>query len=137
MAEVYVFPSPGGFVGGDTVAFLFGQIGKQVQEKVEQETTSPSTLFLDMGTNGEIALVVEESIWATSAAAGPAFEGGNLSCGMAALPGAISSVIFEDERVKLATIGNKRTGRHLRLGGHRNGRWPVAARYHRTGRPPA
>ena len=45
-----------------------------------------------MGTNGEMALVVEETIWATSAAAGPAFEGGNLSCGMAALPGAISSV---------------------------------------------
>ena len=106
-AEVYAFPSPGGYVGGDTVAFLFGQMGKQVQENVEQKTTSPSTLFLDMGTNGEIALVVDESIWATSAAAGPAFEGGNLSCGMAALPGAISSVIFEDGRVKLATIGNK------------------------------
>ena len=45
-----------------------------------------------MGTNGEIALVVEDTVWATSAAAGPAFEGGNLSCGMAALPGAISSV---------------------------------------------
>jgi uncharacterized 2Fe-2S/4Fe-4S cluster protein (DUF4445 family) len=98
-AQVYIFPSPGGFVGGDTVAFLFGVFA----------THPPHTpsLFLDMGTNGEIALVVEESIWATSAAAGPAFEGGNLSCGMAALPGAICSVTFENERVKLATIGNK------------------------------
>jgi uncharacterized 2Fe-2S/4Fe-4S cluster protein (DUF4445 family) len=57
-----------------------------------------------MGTNGEIALVSGETIWATSAAAGPAFEGGNLSCGMAALPGAICSVHIDGERVRLATI---------------------------------
>jgi uncharacterized 2Fe-2S/4Fe-4S cluster protein (DUF4445 family) len=59
-----------------------------------------------MGTNGEIALVVEDTVWATSAAAGPAFEGGNLSCGMAALTGAISSLSIADGRVQLATIGN-------------------------------
>jgi len=59
-----------------------------------------------MGTNGEIALVTGGTVWATSAAAGPAFEGGNLSCGMAALPGAISSVSIVDCKVKLATIGN-------------------------------
>jgi len=104
--RVYIFPSPGGFVGGDTVAFLFGQMGKQVKEKVEVNTIHSSSLFLDMGTNGEIALVMEDTIWATSAAAGPAFEGGNLSCGMAALPGAISSVSLADGRIKLATIGN-------------------------------
>lgn len=93
-ADVYVFPTPGGFVGGDTVAFLLG--------------TQPgnATLCLDMGTNGEMALVAGDTVWATSAAAGPAFEGGNLSCGMAALPGAISSVGIQDERVTLGTIGN-------------------------------
>lgn len=95
IAEVYVFPMPGGFVGGDTVAFLYGAMG---------QIKYPS-LFLDMGTNGEMALVVGETIWATSAAAGPAFEGGNLTCGMAALPGAISSVRIQDERVKLSIIG--------------------------------
>jgi len=103
---VYTFPSPGGFVGGDTVAFLFGQLENQEEEKAERKTALPSTLYLDMGTNGEIALVVEDTVWATSAAAGPAFEGGNLSCGMAALPGAISSVSIADGRVQLATIGN-------------------------------
>jgi uncharacterized 2Fe-2S/4Fe-4S cluster protein (DUF4445 family) len=101
-AEVYVFPMPGGFVGGDTVAFLYGQMEKQLKENVDVNTS----LFLDMGTNGEIALVMEDAIWATSAAAGPAFEGGNLSCGMAAMPGAIRSVSIEDGRVLLATIGN-------------------------------
>ena len=58
-----------------------------------------------MGTNGEMALVDRDIIWATSAAAGPAFEGGNLTCGMAALHGAISSVRIMDERVKLTVIG--------------------------------
>jgi len=94
MAEVYVFPMPGGFVGGDTVAFIYGiQPGN-------------AALCLDMGTNGEMTLTAGDTIWATSAAAGPAFEGGNLNCGMAALTGAISSVVIEGERVKLAVIGN-------------------------------
>ena len=95
-ANIYVFPMPGGFVGGDTVAFLYGA------------EPDEGTLCLDMGTNGEIALLAGETVWATSAAAGPAFEGGNLSCGMAALPGAISSVQVEGERLKLQVIGNGR-----------------------------
>ena len=93
-AEVYLFPMPGGFVGGDTVAFIYGV------------DPGDATLCLDMGTNGEIALIAGETVWATSAAAGPAFEGGNLSCGMAALPGAISSVRIEGERLKLRVIGD-------------------------------
>lgn len=94
-ADVYIFPMPGGFVGGDTVAFIYGTV------------PSDATLCLDMGTNGEIALIAGETVWATSAAAGPAFEGGNLSCGMAALPGAISSVRIEGERLVLEVIGNR------------------------------
>ncbi len=95
-AGVYLFPMPGGFVGGDTVAFIYG---------AEPDN---ATLCLDMGTNGEIALIAGDTVWATSAAAGPAFEGGNLSCGMAALPGAISSVRIEGERLTLQVIGNGR-----------------------------
>jgi len=93
-ADIYIFPMPGGFVGGDTVAFLFGV------QPVD------NTLCLDMGTNGEIALMTDGTIWGTSAAAGPAFEGGNLSCGMAALPGAICSVSMADDRLSMTTIGN-------------------------------
>ncbi len=111
-AEVYIFPMPGGFVGGDTVAFLYGVLGTRDQglvkafESSQFQVPSPQSLLLDMGTNGEMALLDGETIWATSAAAGPAFEGGNLSCGMAALPGAISSVRIEDERIKLSVISN-------------------------------
>jgi uncharacterized 2Fe-2S/4Fe-4S cluster protein (DUF4445 family) len=120
-ADIYVFPMPGGFVGGDTVAFLYGQMNQRHGSTINSgdpkgtplhSTLQPSTfnlqpaLFLDMGTNGEIALIVKDTIWATSAAAGPAFEGGNLSCGMVALPGAISSVRIEGDRVRLNVIGN-------------------------------
>ncbi|GFE62727.1 ASKHA domain-containing protein [Geobacter sp. AOG2] len=94
-AQVYLFPMPGGFVGGDTVAFLYGA------------APGEATLCLDMGTNGEMALTSGDTIWATSAAAGPAFEGGNLSCGMAALPGAVNSIRIEGERVKIATIAGR------------------------------
>jgi uncharacterized 2Fe-2S/4Fe-4S cluster protein (DUF4445 family) len=101
-AQAYVFPMPGGYVGGDTVAFLFGD---RWRENGERENGLPS-LYLDLGTNGEMALVSGETVWATSAAAGPAFEGGNLSCGMAALAGAISSVSMEGDRVRSEVIGH-------------------------------
>jgi uncharacterized 2Fe-2S/4Fe-4S cluster protein (DUF4445 family) len=117
-ADIYVFPMPGGFVGGDTVAFLHGILGRkpEIYERAARLASSliphpssfPPSLFLDMGTNGELALLTEDTIWATSAAAGPAFEGGNLSCGMAALPGAISSIRINEDRVSLQVIGDVR-----------------------------
>ncbi|GFO70120.1 hypothetical protein GMLC_36990 [Geomonas limicola] len=91
----FLFPLPSGFVGGDLVAFLYGC----------RHSARPGTLYLDLGTNAEMALFDGTRYLATSAAAGPAFEGGNLSCGMAALPGAIAGVSLEGERLKLATIG--------------------------------
>lgn len=89
----YLLPLPGGFVGGDLVAFLFGL-----------PDISPGTLCIDMGTNAEIALFDGERFLATSAAAGPAFEGGNLRCGMAALPGAVSGVRLDGDRLAVTTI---------------------------------
>jgi len=106
-AEVYIFPMPGGFVGGDTVAFVYGnQDCRHSNVHLSPRIPLASSLLLDMGTNGELALVAGETVWTTSAAAGPAFEGGNLSCGMAALDGAIASVRIEGERVRVASIGS-------------------------------
>ena len=99
--DAFVFPLPGGFVGGDLVAFLYGGgCGDP------QSPTPGPRLFLDLGTNGELALVTGGKIYATSAAAGPAFEGGNLCCGMAALPGAINGVDFSGEKVRITAIGD-------------------------------
>lgn len=97
--DAFIFPLPGGFVGGDLVAFLYGA---GVSSPL---TPHPSRLFFDLGTNGEIALTAGDRIYATSAAAGPAFEGGDLECGMAALPGAISGVTIAGDRVGLTVIG--------------------------------
>lgn len=94
---LYVFPSPGGFVGGDLVAFLYGAAAA--------EEGAPR-LCLDLGTNGEMALWAGGRWFATSVAAGPAFEGGNLACGMAALPGAIERVTISGDRLSCTTIGN-------------------------------
>ena len=97
--DVYVFPMPSGFVGGDAVAFLLGDI-------LSPSPRKRCALLLDLGTNAEIALTDRENIWATSAAAGPAFEGGNISCGMPAVPGAITSITIEEERLQTAVAGN-------------------------------
>jgi len=99
----YVFPSPGGFVGGDTLAFLYG-LGFP-----EPRTPNPEpALFLDLGTNGEMALLANGKLYATSVAAGPAFEGGNLACGMAALAGAIDTVSFEGGLLSWTTVNAAR-----------------------------
>lgn len=64
-------------------------------------------LLIDLGTNGEMALGNQERILVTSTAAGPAFEGGNISCGMGSVPGAICNVTIEHEHVQTKTIGDQ------------------------------
>lgn len=75
-------PSIASFVGADTVAGL-NFIGMPENGK--------HNLLVDLGTNAEIVLYSEESALCTSAAAGPCFEGANVSCGMSATDGAIYS----------------------------------------------
>lgn len=100
--DAFIFPLPGGFVGGDLVAFLHGC---RDAESLHSSLFTHHSLYLDLGTNGEIALSTGDGFLATSAAAGPAFEGGNLSCGMPALPGAIDRVRLSQGRVSVTTIG--------------------------------
>jgi uncharacterized 2Fe-2S/4Fe-4S cluster protein (DUF4445 family) len=95
-AGLYVFPSIGGFVGGDTVAdILVADIASS--EKPE--------ILIDIGTNGEIVLGNRDIMLATSTAAGPAFEGRNISCGMRAEDGAVDRIIIEDDIIIHHTIG--------------------------------
>lgn len=90
-AEVLLLPSVSAYVGADILAGI---------ASLKDEGENPY-LFIDIGTNGEIALVEKDRIWCCSAAAGPAFEGANISCGSGALTGAVSS--FSDKG--LTTIG--------------------------------
>ena len=70
--------------------------------------TNPKTaLLVDLGTNGEMAIGNCERIITTSTAAGPAFEGGNISWGMGSVQGAICNVKIQDGKAKVTTIGDK------------------------------
>ncbi len=93
---VVLIPGVSAYVGGDIVSGLY-HCGFDRREK-------PS-LFLDLGTNGEMALGNQDKLLVTSTAAGPAFEGGNISCGMGSVAGAISGVTIDGGRVSFATIG--------------------------------
>jgi len=91
----YFPPVVSGFVGADITA---GMVSARLAE-------SPgTTLFVDIGTNGEMILARDGRLQATSTAAGPAFEGMNISCGMRAARGAIERVSLESSAVALSTI---------------------------------
>lgn len=95
-ATLTVFPQIGGFVGGDTVAGLLA---------THFDTLARPTLLVDIGTNGEIALLNGESILAASTAAGPAFEGARISQGMRATAGAIDQVWVQNGELHCHVIG--------------------------------
>lgn len=96
LGSAYVFPVVGGFVGGDAVAgMLATRLGDQ----------EGPVLMVDIGTNGEIVLGFDGQLWAASTAAGPAFEGARISCGMRATRGAIEKVLLDGD-VHCSTIGD-------------------------------
>ncbi len=80
LSDVYIFPSLAPFVGGDITSGLLS---------LNLPSCDTTTLLIDIGTNGEMVLCKNGISYVTSAAAGPAFEGGELSCGMPAEPGAV------------------------------------------------
>ena len=95
--RLYVFPNIGGFVGGDTVSGILATALDQAEDPV---------LLIDIGTNGEIVLAHKGHIWATSTAAGPAFEGARIQAGMRASDGAIEKVVRRDGDIWYNVIGN-------------------------------
>ncbi len=99
-AVVRLVPCASAFVGGDAVAGVVALLAAGRK--------APS-LLVDMGTNAELVLLRPRSVLATSAAAGPALEGGSISCGMAAVPGAVEEVEFAgDLRLKVLGGGEAR-----------------------------
>jgi uncharacterized 2Fe-2S/4Fe-4S cluster protein (DUF4445 family) len=95
-APAVVFPSLGAYVGGDIVAGMLAS--GLVRDKRLR-------LFIDVGTNSEIALGSHERVLATAAPAGPAFEAAQIRCGMRAAEGAIEGVKISDD-VELQVIGD-------------------------------
>ncbi|MFW6410290.1 MAG: ASKHA domain-containing protein [Halanaerobiales bacterium] len=68
---------------------------------------SKLNLLLDIGTNGEVILTAKNKIYCCATAAGPALEGGNITCGIAGVPGAIAGVTEEKSNIILNTIDDK------------------------------
>lgn len=95
-AQIYLPRCMSAFVGADiTTAVLASGM-------VKRDTPC---LLVDIGTNGELALWTGDKLYCCSTAAGPALEGVNISCGMAALPGAIDTVTVRDNAAVCTVIG--------------------------------
>ncbi|MCL2042511.1 MAG: ASKHA domain-containing protein [Treponema sp.] len=99
--QVLVLPSIAAFIGGDITAGLAA---------LDITNIPGPSLLVDIGTNGEMALVKDGNIYCCSTAAGPAFEGAEISCGAGGIKGAISGVRFaendETTAFSITTIGN-------------------------------
>ncbi|MBQ3273949.1 MAG: DUF4445 domain-containing protein [Christensenellaceae bacterium] len=95
-ADVYLTPCFSAFVGGD--------ISSAVVASGMSEKDSVS-LLLDLGTNGEVAVGNRNRLFVTSTAAGPAFEGSQIECGMAGVKGAVCSVYTLSGDILFETIG--------------------------------
>ena len=96
-AHAHVFPALGAYVGGDIVSGLLAS-GMTRDKRLR--------LFIDVGTNCEIALGNAERLLTTAAPAGPAFEAAQIRCGMRAADGAVETVRIADEEVRLGVIGD-------------------------------
>jgi uncharacterized 2Fe-2S/4Fe-4S cluster protein (DUF4445 family) len=97
--SVTLLPSVSAYVGSDITA---GIISTRMISKGQ------NNMLADIGTNGEIALYTDGKLYCASTAAGPAFEGANISCGMGGVPGAIDSAEFSDGKINFTVIGNIR-----------------------------
>ena len=95
--QVYLPPIMSAYVGADITS---GILAAKLAE------LGGVTLFVDIGTNGEMVLAANGQLTATSTAAGPAFEGMNIACGMRASRGAIEQVSLSGNYVEIKTIGN-------------------------------
>ena len=86
LAPVVIAPNIGSYVGGDITA---GTLATMMWDKDEM------TLFIDLGTNGEIVFGNRDFLMSCACSAGPAFEGGDISCGMRATDGAVEAVTID------------------------------------------
>jgi uncharacterized 2Fe-2S/4Fe-4S cluster protein (DUF4445 family) len=99
-AGVFVMPGPAGYVGGDIVSGILYTGFNRLED---------ITLFIDIGTNGEIVLGNDEFLMTAACSAGPAFEGGGIRWGMRAEDGAIEKISLDPKTFEpdYSTVENK------------------------------
>jgi uncharacterized 2Fe-2S/4Fe-4S cluster protein (DUF4445 family) len=98
-AELILAPAVGSYVGGDISAGVFSSMMFKKKNY---------SLFIDLGTNGELVFGNNEFLMACACSAGPAFEGGDISCGMRATDGAVEACRIDNATMEptLIVIGN-------------------------------
>ena len=94
--KTYAAPCAAAYVGGDIMA---GILSSDLWQK------KGANIFLDIGTNGEMALGDRDGFVCCAVASGPAFEGAGISCGMSSTPGAVTAVKWTDNGFKMEVIG--------------------------------
>ena len=99
LAPIIIAPNIGSYVGGDITA---GTLATMMWDRDEM------TLFIDLGTNGEIVFGNRDFLMSCACSAGPAFEGGDISCGMRATDGAVEAVTIDKDSMepKLTIVGD-------------------------------
>ncbi|MBQ1310750.1 MAG: DUF4445 domain-containing protein [Blautia sp.] len=90
-AHIIVAPNIGSYVGGDITA---GTLVSMIWNRPEY------SLFIDLGTNGELVFGNSDFMMSCACSAGPAFEGGDISCGMRATDGAIEACTIDKETME-------------------------------------
>ena len=100
LAPVLIAPNIGSYVGGDITA---GTLASGIWDKDEM------SLFIDLGTNGEIVFGNRDFLMSCACSAGPAFEGGDISCGMRATDGAMEACTIDKDTMEptLSIIGDE------------------------------
>ncbi len=93
LAPVIIAPNIGSYVGGDITA---GTLAAGIWDKDEM------SLFIDLGTNGEIVFGNRDFLMSCACSAGPAFEGGDISCGMRATDGAVEAAVIDKDTMEPA-----------------------------------
>ena len=91
LAPVIIAPNIGSYVGGDITA---GTLAAGIWDKDEM------SLFIDLGTNGEIVFGNRDFLMSCACSAGPAFEGGDIACGMRATDGAIEACTIDKDTME-------------------------------------
>ncbi len=97
--NIFFMPSISAFVGGDIVSGLY---------YIKKRKPAGKFLMVDLGTNAELVLFDGKTYYCSSASAGPALEGANISCGTASVKGAINHLSITDGKCKYTTIGGEK-----------------------------
>ena len=100
LAAVQIAPNIGSYVGGDITA---GTLAAGLWDKDEM------SLFIDLGTNGELVFGNRDFLMSCACSAGPAFEGGDISCGMRATDGAVEACTIDKDTMEptLTIVGDE------------------------------